>query len=134
MLTNPRPFGPTPSRYLPRRAETRVVWLSFGPNNLQLPEFTRSTTLWWTLLVVGLFAGFVVALLGFVYLKTKYDLTVRSDHLIASQMNIFAHLPPERRQDAIDQQLDPGDTQIAGWFGSDGRRDTHQGWDSVSIW
>jgi hypothetical protein len=72
---------------------------------MRLPEFTRSTTLRWTLLVAGLFAGFIVALLGFVYLKTKDDLTVRSDRVIASQMSVFARLPTERRRDAIDEQL-----------------------------
>jgi hypothetical protein len=41
---------------------------------MQLPEFTRSTTLRWTLLVAGIFAASIVALLGFVYLKTKDDL------------------------------------------------------------
>jgi hypothetical protein len=40
-------------------------------NLMQLPEFTRSATLRWTFLVAGLFAAFVVALLGFVYLKNK---------------------------------------------------------------
>jgi len=33
---------------------------------MQLPEFTRSATLRWTLLVVGTLAAFVVALLEFV--------------------------------------------------------------------
>jgi signal transduction histidine kinase len=91
---------------------------------MRLPEFTRSTTLRWTLLVAGLFAGFIVALLGFVYLKTRDDLTVRSDRVIASQMSVFSHLPPERRLDAIDEQLkqDPDRVELAGWFGSDGRR------------
>ena len=53
---------------------------------MQLPEFTRSTTLRWTLLVAGIFAAFIVALLGFVYLKTKDDLTMRSDRVVASQI------------------------------------------------
>jgi signal transduction histidine kinase len=125
MLTDPLPIRPTPRRGSPRQAETWSARVFFGRSDLtRLPEFTRSTTLWRALLVVGLFAGLIVALLGFVYLKTKYDLTVRSDRLIASQMNIFAHLPPERRLNAIDQQLkqDPGHVRIAGWFGSDGRR------------
>jgi hypothetical protein len=80
-------------------------------NNLvQLPEFTRSTTLRWTLLVAGLFAGFIVALLGFVYLKAKADLTARSDYMIAAQMALFAQLSPDRRLDAIEEHLkqDPG--------------------------
>jgi signal transduction histidine kinase len=93
---------------------------------MQLPEFARSTTLWWTLLVVGIFAVFIVALLGFVYLKTRSDLTIRSDRMIASQMDLFAHLSPERRLDALDEHLkqDPGRVRLAGLFGSDGRRIT----------
>jgi hypothetical protein len=93
---------------------------------MQLPEFARSTTLWWTLLVVGIFAAFIVALLGFVYLKTRSDLTIRSDRMIASQMDLFAHLSPERRLDALDEHLkqDPGRVRLAGLFGSDGRRIT----------
>jgi len=68
---------------------------------MQLPEFTRSTSLRWTFLVAGLFAAFIVALLGFVYLKTQADLTMRCDRVIASQMGVFADLSPERRLDAI---------------------------------
>jgi hypothetical protein len=36
-----------------------------------MPEFTRSTTLRRTVLVAGIFAALIVALLGFVYLKTR---------------------------------------------------------------
>ena len=62
----------------------------------QLPEFTRSTTLRWTFLVAGLFAAFIVALLGFIYLKTQGDLTMRSDRMIASQMGVFTDFRPSR--------------------------------------
>jgi signal transduction histidine kinase len=91
---------------------------------MQLPEFTRSTPLRWSFLVAGIFAAFIVALLGFVYLKTERDLTMRSDRMIASQMGVFAGLPPERRLDAINEDLkqDPGRVQLAGLFGSNGRR------------
>jgi signal transduction histidine kinase len=91
---------------------------------MRLPEFTRLTTLWWTLLVAGLFAAFIVALLGFVYLKTRDDLTKRSDRVIASQMSLFAALSPGRRLDAIDELLkqDPGRVLVAGLFDSNGRR------------
>jgi hypothetical protein len=68
---------------------------------MQLPEFTRSATLRWTFLVAGLFAAFVMALLGFVYLKTQGDLTMRSDRMIVSQMGVFADFSPERRLGAI---------------------------------
>jgi signal transduction histidine kinase len=91
---------------------------------MQLPEFTRSTTLRWTLLVAGIFAAFIVALLGFVYLKTKDDLTMRSDRVIAAQIGVFAELSPERRLNAINERLkqDPRRVQLAGLFGSNGRR------------
>ncbi|TMK05342.1 MAG: hypothetical protein E6G71_16175, partial [Alphaproteobacteria bacterium] len=91
---------------------------------MQLPEFMRSTTLRWTILVAGVFAAFIVALLGFIYLKTESDLTTRSDRVIASQMGVFAGLSPERRLDAINEHLkqDPSRVQLAGLFGSNGRR------------
>ena len=91
---------------------------------MQLLTFARSTTLRWTLLVAALFTGFVAALLGFVYLKTKHDLTVRSDRLIASQMSVFADLSPERRLDAIDEHLkqDPWLVRLAALFDPNGRR------------
>jgi signal transduction histidine kinase len=89
---------------------------------MQLPEFTHSTTLRRTFLVTGIFAALVVALLGFVYLKTKADLTMRSDRMIVSQMDAFAALSPERRLDAISDHLkqDPR-VELAGLFGSNGR-------------
>jgi signal transduction histidine kinase len=89
----------------------------------RLAEFTRLTTLWWTLLVVGIFTAFIVALLGFVYLKTRDDLTKRSDRVIASRMSLLAALSPERRLDAIDEFLkqDPGRVLVAGLFDSNGR-------------
>src|SRR3984893_8624941 len=91
---------------------------------MQLPEFTRSTTLRWTLLVAGIFAASIVALLGFVYLKAEGDLTMRSDRVIAAQIGVFAALLPERRLDAINEhlKLDPARVRIAVLFGSNGRR------------
>src|SRR5258705_12171852 len=91
---------------------------------MQLLTFARSTTLRWTLLVAAVFTGFVVALLGFVYLKTKHDLTIRSDRMIASQMSVFADLSPERRLDAIDEHLkqDPRRGRRAALVDPNGRR------------
>src|SRR4051812_18339085 len=93
-------------------------------DRMQLPEFMRSTTLRWTILVAGIFAAFIVALLGFIYLKTESDLTTRSDRVIASQMGVFAALSPERRLDAINEHLkqDPSRVQLAGLFSSNGLR------------
>ena len=96
-----------------------------GPKMLiHLSEFARSTTLRRTLLVAGLFGAFIVALLGFIYLKTKADLTMRSDRLIAAQMSVFAQSPPQWRLEAIHQRLkeDPDRVRLAGLFGPDGHR------------
>ena len=92
----------TPRNHSPRRAKERSAFAILRRGNLmQLPEFTRSTTLRWTVLVAAIFAAFTVALLGFVYLKTKQDLTLRSDRAIALQMGILAALAarPEARCD-----------------------------------
>jgi signal transduction histidine kinase len=91
-----------------------------------LGTFARSTMLRWTILAATLFAGFVVALLGFVYFKTRHDLTMRSDRMIASQMNVLAGLSPERRLDAIDEHLkqDPRRVRLAALFGPGGRKIT----------
>jgi signal transduction histidine kinase len=101
-----------------------IFAISRGMRPMQLPEFTRSTTLRWTALVAAIFAAFIVAMLGFVYLKTKDDLTRRSDRIIASQIGVVAQLSPERRLDAIDEhlKLDPGRVRLAGLFASTGRR------------
>jgi signal transduction histidine kinase len=91
---------------------------------MQLSEFTHLTTLRRAFLMAGIFTALVVVLLGFVYLKTKADLTMRSDRVIASQMDAFAALSPERRLDAINDHLkqDPRRVQLAGLLGSNGRR------------
>jgi signal transduction histidine kinase len=125
MLTKSWHLRSKPRRYSVRQSENRSSSAILRWNNLlQLPAFTRSTTLRWTLLVAGIFAAFTVALLGFVYLKTKHDLTMRSDQVIAAQIGVFADLSSERRLQAINEDLkqDPVRVRLAGWFGSDGRR------------
>jgi len=91
---------------------------------MQLPECMRSSTFRWTLLATGLFAAVIVALLGFVYSKTKNDLTRRSDGVIAAQLDVLAALSPEQRLDAIHERLaqDPRRVQLAGLFGPGGHR------------
>jgi signal transduction histidine kinase len=91
---------------------------------MRWPEFARSTTLRWTALLATIFAAFVVAMLGFVYLKTKHDLTIRYDRSIRSQMSALAQLSPQRRLDAVDDDLrqDPGQVRLEGLFGANGHR------------
>src|SRR5258707_2552539 len=113
------------SQVFPQASRSTDASVIFRRNNvMQLPEFMRSTTLRWTFLVAGMFAAFIVALLGFVYLKTENDLTTRSDRMIGTQMGFFAGLSPERSLDAINEHLkqDPGRVQLEGLFSSNGRR------------
>jgi hypothetical protein len=94
---------PTERNAIVRLALTSVV---LQRNNLMpLPKFIHSTRCAGTFLVAGIFVALVVALLGFVYLKTNADRTMRSDRMIASQMDAFATLSPERRLDAISDYL-----------------------------
>jgi signal transduction histidine kinase len=89
-----------------------------------LPEFVRTTTFCWAAVAAGAFAVFVLVLFGFIYWKTEHYLIARSDHVIASQLNVMSALPLERKADVIDYQLsqDPRGVQFAGLFRPDGSR------------
>jgi signal transduction histidine kinase len=93
-------------------------------NIMRFPELRASITLRWTVLMVGFFAAFTVALLGFVCLKTMRDLTSRSDHVIALQMGVLAALPPGQRLDLINEGLkqDLSRIRLVGLFGLHGDR------------
>src|ERR1700733_13823819 len=119
------PFVPCLASNPQRPAERSSACLMVrGKNLMQLPEFGRSTTLRWTLVVAWIFAAFVVSLLGFVYLKARDDLTMRSDRKIASEMRFIVDLSSERRLDAIEDDLkqDPDRVRLEALFGPDGRR------------
>jgi signal transduction histidine kinase len=125
MLTKSWPLPSKPREPSQGDAEKAGVPAISRWNDLaQLPWFTGSTTLWRTVLLAGLFAAFTIALLGFVYLKMKHDLTMRSDRMIASQMSVLAGLSSERRLDAINEDIkqDPGRVRLTGLFGANGRR------------
>ena len=114
-----------PRNYCPKQAEEQSASATFRLNNLmQMPEFMRSTTLRWTVLVAGIFAAFTVTLLGFVYLKTKHDLTMRSDRAIALQMGALAALSPVQRLESINEGIrqDPARVRLVGLFAPDGGR------------
>jgi signal transduction histidine kinase len=113
-----------PRNYSPGAAEWSASAIVRQNPPMQLPEFTRSTTLRWTVLLVGIFAVFTVALLGFVYLKTKHDLTMRTDRAIVSQMGILAALSAGPRLESINEGLrqDPARVRLVGLFGANGER------------
>jgi signal transduction histidine kinase len=89
-------------------------------------QIIRSNTFRWALAVAGVFAVFVIVLFGFIYWQTDQYLIARSDRMIASQLNVFAALPGERRLNAIGEYLvqDSRGVHYAGLFGADGHRIT----------
>lgn len=97
---------------------------SAGRNPMDRAHIIRSTSFRWALAVAGVLAAFVIVLFGFIYWQTDQYLIVRSDKMIASQLNFIAGLPAERRLDAINDHLkeDSRDVQYASLFGADGRK------------
>jgi signal transduction histidine kinase len=91
---------------------------------MRQPQFIRSNTFHWALMVAAVFAVFVLLLFGFIYWKTDDYLTARSDRVIAVELDAVSGLTPERRLEAIDEKLrqDPRSVQIAAIFAADGRR------------
>jgi signal transduction histidine kinase len=97
-----------------------------GDNPMRQPQFIRSNTFHWALMVAGVFAVFVIVLFGFIYWQIDDYLTARSDRVITLEVDGIGGLPPERRLQAIDEKLrlDPRGVQLAAIFAADGHRIT----------
>src|SRR3954453_16418809 len=97
---------------------------SAGRDPMGQAHIIRSNTFRWALAVAGVFGVFVIVLFGFIYWQTDQYLIARSDKMIASQLNVIAGLPNERRLDWINEHLeqDSRGVQYAGLFGADGRK------------
>jgi signal transduction histidine kinase len=93
---------------------------------MRQPQFIRSNTFHWALMVAGVFAVFVIVLFGFIYWKIDDYLTARSDVVITVELDSIAGLSPERRLESIDEKLrrDPRGVQVAAIFAADGHRIT----------
>ncbi len=93
---------------------------------MRQPQFIRSNTFHWALMVAGVFAVFVIALFGFIYWQIDDYLTARSDRVITLEIEGISGLSPERRLQAIDEKLrqDPRGVQLAAIFAADGHRIT----------
>jgi signal transduction histidine kinase len=97
-----------------------------GEIPMRQPQFIRSNTFHWALMVSGVFAVFVIVLFGFIYWQIDDYLTARSDRVITFEIAGISGLSPERRLQAIDQKLrqDPRGVQLAAIFAADGHRIT----------
>src|SRR5215475_6763512 len=92
--------------------------------SVRLPEFTRTTTFRWALVVSGAFALCILLMFGFVFWRAAAYMTDRVDRGITEEANLVVADPPDRRLDAIDDRLrqDPRRVKLEGLFGPDGRR------------
>ena len=91
---------------------------------MRLPDFARTTTFRWTLVVAGAFVLCTLVLFGFVYWQTAAYMTARINGTLTQVVHVIAADTPERRLAAIDDRLrqDPRRIWIAGLFGADGHR------------
>jgi methyl-accepting chemotaxis protein len=98
-----------------------AAWVS---SSVPLPDFIRTTTFRWTLVVAGAFAVYIIVLFGAVYWRTERYLTARTDAVITMQAEAFAAATPERRLEALEEFLrqDPRMVQFAGLFTGAGQR------------
>jgi len=97
-----------------------------GEIPMRQPQFIRSNTFHWALMVGGVFAVFVIVLFGFIYWQIDDYLTTRSDRVITLELAGIAGLSPERRLEALDERLrqDPRGVQLVAIFAADGHRIT----------
>src|SRR5258705_2034622 len=93
---------------------------------MRQPQFMRSNTFHWALIVAGVFAVFVIVLFGFIYWQIDDYLTARSDRVITLELEGISGLSPERRLEAMDERLrqDPRRVQLAAIFAADRYRTT----------
>ena len=91
---------------------------------MPLPDFTRTTTFRWTLVVGGVFVAFTLLLVVVVYARTEHYLTARSDGVVTMQAQVLVDSEPAKRLDRIDWHLaqDPRGVQYAALFAADGHR------------
>jgi signal transduction histidine kinase len=91
-------------------------------SSVHLPEFTRTTTFRWTLVVSGAFALCILLMFGFVYWQTSLFMIARVDSVISQEASLMVTEAPEQRLDAIEARLrqDPRRVRIGGLFDVDG--------------
>ena len=72
---------------------------------MRLPEFSRTTTFRWTLVVSGAFALCTILMFGFVYWQTTAEFIRRIDGIVTRGADVIAAAAPENRRAAIDERL-----------------------------
>jgi signal transduction histidine kinase len=98
-----------------------AAWVSFS---VRLPDFARTTTFRWTLVVAGAFVLCTLLLFGFVYWQTSAYVTSKIDAELLQAVAVVGDSPPEARLREIDDRLrqDPRRVKASGLFAADGHR------------
>src|SRR5258706_7963463 len=73
-----------------------------GEIPMRQPQFIRSNTFHWALMVGGVFAVFVIVLFGFIYWQIDDYLTNRSDRVITLELAGISGPAPQQRLAARD--------------------------------
>jgi len=91
---------------------------------VRLPDFARTTTFRWTLVVFIAFTLAIVVSFAFVYMRTTNYMVARTDGLITQEAGVMAADSPERRFQAMEDRLrqDPRRTKLGGLYAADGSR------------
>lgn len=92
---------------------------------MRLPEFMRTTTFRWTLVVSAAFTVCILLMFGFILAQAYRMMTSDVDRLINSGAEaIAAGATPEERLQRVDEHLrvNPRQAKFAGLFTADGRR------------
>jgi signal transduction histidine kinase len=88
------------------------------------PEFTRTTTFRWTLVVSAAFALAIFASFAFVYVEAINDILARINAATTQEANVIAGEAAERRLQAVAERIrqDPRRVKPTGLFAADGKR------------
>jgi signal transduction histidine kinase len=91
---------------------------------VRLPNFARTTTFRWTLVVAGAFFLCTMLLFAFVCWETAGYVMTKYDAALSEKLQVFVTNTPEQRLQEIDDRLlkDPEHIKVAGLFSADGHR------------
>ena len=91
---------------------------------MRRPEFTRTTTFRWTLVVSAALALAIFVSFAFVYIEAINDILARIDAAVAHEADVIVREAPDRRVAAVEERIrqDPRRVKPIGLFGADGKR------------
>jgi signal transduction histidine kinase len=91
---------------------------------VRLPDFARTTTFRWTLMVTGAFVLCTLLLFGFVYWQTAVYMRSNIDRLIFAELSTLTADDPHHRINQIGERLrnDPRRIRVVGLFDAQGHR------------